>query len=170
MTTDQEATDLAGPGKVIAFHYDLYDSDAQRIESSRNGHPVLCLHGESGVLVALQEAFVGKQSGDEFSITIPCEKAYGRRYPDRIKRLSRKKVDSSKNRMFRTGQLITVNTQQGPSHATIVKVGRFNLDVDTNHPLAGVDLTFDVTIVSVRKATEEERQHGHAHGKGGQEH
>lgn len=160
----------AGPGTVIAFHYDLYNSDAQKIESSRNTEPVLCLHGERGVLLALQDAFVGKVAGDDFSITIPHQKGYGRHYPERRERIARKKIDAGKKQAFRVGQIITLRGDQGPSPATVVKVGKFNLDVDTNHPLAGVDLTFDVSIVSVREATDEEAAHGHAHGVGGHQH
>ena len=130
----------------------------------------MCLYGERGVLLALQDAFVGKTAGDDLSITIPHEKAYGRHYPDRVQRLSRKKIDGGKQQMFRPGQIITVRGEQGPSPATIIKVGKFNLDVDINHPLAGVDLTFDVQIVSVRDAAEEETAHGHAHGVGGHQH
>ncbi|MEQ9565604.1 MAG: peptidylprolyl isomerase, partial [Pseudomonadales bacterium] len=52
----------------------------------------------------------------------------------------------------------------------VVKVGKFNVDLDTNHPLAGVNLSFDVEIVEVRDATEEEIAHGHAHGPGGHHH
>ncbi len=54
--------------------------------------------------------------------------------------------------------------------ASVVKVGKFNVDVDTNHPLAGQDLRFEVTIESVRPATESELAHGHAHGPGGHQH
>ncbi len=161
---------VAGPGTVIAFHYDLYDTKARMIESSRNSQPVLCLHGERGVLLALQDAFVGKTAGDEFSITIPHQKAYGRHYPERLQRISRKRIDAGKKQAFRVGQIITLRGEQGPSPATVVKVGKFNLDVDTNHPLAGVDLTFDVSIESVRAATDEEMAHGHAHGVGGHQH
>lgn len=161
---------VAGPGTVIAFHYDLYDASAQKIESSKSGEPVLCLQGERGVLLALQDAFVGKVAGDDFSITIPHEKAYGRRYPDRKQRLSRKKVDGGKQQTFRPGQVITLRGEHGPSPATVTKVGKFNIDVDANHPLAGVDLTFDVQIVAVRQASAEERAHGHAHGAGGHQH
>ncbi len=160
----------AGPGKVIAFHYDLYDADAKKIESSKSGDPVLCLHGERGVLLALQEAFVGKEPGAQLSVTIPHEKAYGRHYPDRKQRLSRKKIDGGKHRTFRPGQIITLRGENGPSPATIIKVGKFNIDVDVNHPLAGVDLTFDVQIISVRDASDEEQAHGHAHGVGGHQH
>lgn len=160
----------AGPGMVLAFHYDLYDSSAKKIESSKQGDPVLCLHGERGVLLALQDAFVGKLAGDDFSITIPHQKAYGRHYPDRVQRLSRKKIDGGKQQTFRPGQIITLRGEQGPSPATVIKVGKFNVDVDVNHPLAGVDLTFDIQIVSVREATSDEIAHGHAHGAGGHHH
>lgn len=160
----------AGPDKVIAFHYDLYDAQAQKIESSKSGEPVLCLHGERGVLLALQDAFVGKGAGEELTITIPHSKAYGRHYPERKQRLSRKKIDGGKQQTFREGQIITLRGEQGPSPATVLKVGKFNIDVDMNHPLAGVDLTFDVRIVSVRDATDDEKAHGHAHGVGGHQH
>jgi FKBP-type peptidyl-prolyl cis-trans isomerase SlyD len=170
MSTGSSAGDPAGPGKVIAFHYDLYDANAQKIETSREGNPVLCLQGERGVLLALQDAFVGKVAGDEFSITVPHEKAYGRHYPERRQRIARKKIDGGKQQTFRAGQIITLRQPQGPSSAKIVKVGKFTLDIDTNHPLAGVDLRFDVTIVAVRDATDEEHAHGHAHGVGGHQH
>jgi FKBP-type peptidyl-prolyl cis-trans isomerase SlyD len=49
-------------------------------------------------------------------------------------------------------------------------VGRFNVDVDANHPLAGQSLTFDVEVTAVRDATPEERAHGHVHGPGGADH
>lgn len=160
----------AGPRTVVAFHYDLFDSTAKNIESSKQGSPVLCLFGERGVLLALQDAMIGKIAGAEFSITIPHGNAYGRHYPDRVQRLPRKKIDGGKQQTFRPGQIITLRGEQGPSPATVIKVGKFNLDVDTNHPLAGVDLTFDVEIISVRNATDDESAHGHAHGAGGHQH
>jgi FKBP-type peptidyl-prolyl cis-trans isomerase SlyD len=54
--------------------------------------------------------------------------------------------------------------------AVVRKVGRFNVDVDANHPLAGKTLTFDVEVMDVRDATEEESTHGHVHGPGGVHH
>jgi len=53
---------------------------------------------------------------------------------------------------------------------TVLKIGRFNVDVDGNHPLAGVQLTFDVEITDIRDASEDEAKHGHAHGPGGHQH
>ncbi|MBX2882956.1 MAG: FKBP-type peptidyl-prolyl cis-trans isomerase [Granulosicoccus sp.] len=155
---------VGGPGKVIAFHYDLYDEKSHLIESSRQGNPVLCLQGEHGVLLTLQDAFVGKRAGDDFSITVPHEKAYGRYYPNLIQRIARKNIDGGKRQQFRVGQVIKLGNPPHSNPATVIKVGKYVLDVDTNHPLAGQSLLFDVTIVSIRDASESERSDGHAHG------
>jgi FKBP-type peptidyl-prolyl cis-trans isomerase SlyD len=52
----------------------------------------------------------------------------------------------------------------------VVKVDPEEVTVDANHPLAGVELNFDVTVLEVRQATAEEIAHGHAHGAGGHHH
>lgn len=176
-TTEQESaaegavTDLpAGPGTVVSFWYDLYDGSAEKVESHRNGEPVLYLFGEPSMLVALQDVFLGKRAGEDFSVTIPHGKAYGRRYPDRTRRLSRKQFEGGKAHRFRVGEIVNVREQGGHRPATVVKVGKFHIDVDLNHRLAGMDLTFDVSIVSVREASADEVAHGHAHGPGGHQH
>jgi FKBP-type peptidyl-prolyl cis-trans isomerase SlyD len=53
---------------------------------------------------------------------------------------------------------------------TITKAGRHSADIDTNHPLAGQSLTFDIEVMEVRAASAEELAHGHAHGPGGHHH
>ncbi len=63
-----------------------------------------------------------------------------------------------------------INTDQGQRQVTVVKVGKFMATVDTNHPLAGRELTFDIEIIESREATAEEIAHGHVHGKGGHQH
>jgi len=160
----------AGPGTVIAFHYDLYDGSGDKIESSDAGNPILFLYGQNTVLVALQEAFLNRKAHDDFSVTIPAGQAYGRYYPDRKQRIPVKQIDNGKKQKFRVGQVINLQGERGGSPGTIVKVGKFNIDVDANHPLAGKDLTFDVKIVSVREASTDEMAHGHAHGPGGHQH
>ncbi len=63
-----------------------------------------------------------------------------------------------------------VNTEQGQRQVTVVKVGMFKAEVDTNHPLAGKTLSFDIDVIDVRAASNEEIEHGHAHGVGGHHH
>ena len=61
---------------------------------------------------------------------------------------------------------VTVNTKEGQAQGIAVKVGRFNADVDFNHPMAGRSLNFEVEILEVRDASPEEIAHRHAHGAG----
>jgi FKBP-type peptidyl-prolyl cis-trans isomerase SlyD len=50
---------------------------------------------------------------------------------------------------------------------TVVELDENTVKIDANHPLAGIPLTFDVTIKELRNATVEELTHGHIHGPGG---
>ena len=68
------------------------------------------------------------------------------------------------------GQAVKINTEKGPRDVRVLKVGKFNIDVDTNHPLAGLDLSFNIEIADVRDATSEEINHRHVHGPGGHAH
>ncbi|MDA1208157.1 MAG: peptidylprolyl isomerase, partial [Proteobacteria bacterium] len=67
----------------------------------------------------------------------------------------------------KAGDLGRVNTKNGARDARVIKVGRFNVDLDSNHPYAGKTLQFDLTIERVRAATPEEIAHGHSHGGDG---
>ena len=100
--------------------------------------------------------------------TVAPEHAYGPRDPSAVQRVPLKHV-SGKGRPV-AGQMVTVNTREGARHALVVKVGHYNVDLDLNHPLAGKTLLFDIEVVGVRAATEEELAHGHAHGPGGHDH
>jgi len=64
------------------------------------------------------------------------------------------------------GKTINVNTDNGVKPGTIIKLGKFNADVDMNHPLAGKNLHFDVEIINIRAATEEEVSQGRVNGNG----
>ena len=168
MTNGQPAV---GPGQVVGMHYTLYKVDGALVESTQGRDPILFLYGDRNVLAALQTALDGKVIGDNVQVEILHDKAYGRHYPERVQRLPRKRIDKGKQQSFRVGQIINIDLGQGRHQsASVVKVGKFNLDIDTNHPLAGEDLRFDVTIEEVRPATDSEVSHGHAHGPGGHQH
>lgn len=157
--------------KVVTFHYRLSEAgNDEALESSHDRDPLAYLHGRGTILKGLEQALEGKQNGDQVNVSLPPEQAYGPRREDAQQRIPIKHLILGKNKKLRVGQIVAVNTQQGQREATIVKVGRFNVDVDSNHPLAGKTLVFDVEIVDVRDATEEEIAHGHAHGVGGHQH
>lgn len=154
---------------VVQFHYDLVDvGTGEQVESSREHDPIAYLHGHGNMLVGVEDALTGKAAGDEFSITLEAKDAYGERQEDAIQRIPLKHLSGAK--VWKKGMVATVHTDHGVRQVTVVKVGHFNADCDINHPLAGKTLTFNISVVDVRAATEEELAHGHAHGVGGHHH
>jgi FKBP-type peptidyl-prolyl cis-trans isomerase SlyD len=112
---------------------------------------------------------LGKSAGDKFQVTLPPEKAYGKRVENAQHRVPIKHLIKAPKKML-PGQIVYLNTKDGTRNARIIKVGKFNVDVDSNHPFAGQTLSFDVDIIDVRQASREELSHGHAHGAGGHHH
>jgi FKBP-type peptidyl-prolyl cis-trans isomerase SlyD len=159
---------LIADKKVASFHYTLSNERGEQIESSRERQPMTYLHGARNIIPGLEQALTGKAAGEQFQVTIAPADAYGERRSDRLQRIPAKHFRDAKH--LQPGQMVTIQTRQGPLQATVVKVGRFNVDIDTNHPLAGQTLTFDVEVTEVRDATKEEISHGHAHGPGGVDH
>jgi len=154
--------------KAVSFHYTLRNSDGEEMESSREKDPMKYLHGANNIIPGLEEAMEGHEAGDEFSTTIEPEKAYGVRNENNIQRIPLKRLKGIGKVLV--GQVLNLQTNKGQVQVTVLKVGRFNVDVDGNHPLAGQTLTFEVEIMEVRDASEEETQHGHVHGPGGHQH
>jgi len=154
--------------KVVSFHYTLCDEHGKQLESSREGEPMTYLHGTGSIIPGLEKALAGKVAGDTFEINVEPAEAYGERNEDGIQRVPAKHFKQAGR--LKPGQVVVLQTRQGPRQLTVVKVGRFNVDVDTNHPMAGMSLTFDVEVSDVRDATDEEVSHGHVHGPGGIDH
>lgn len=157
---------------VAQFHYTLKDEAGEILESSNSKEPLAYLHGANNTLEGLEKALLGKAAGDKFSVTLQPEEAYGERSEDMVQRVPAKHLHGleGKNAKWKAGMVAVVQTEQGQRQVTVVKVGKFMVTVDINPPLAGKVLTFDIEVVDVRAATDEEVEHGHAHGVGGHQH
>lgn len=153
---------------VVQFNYTLKSEEGDTLDTNVDNAPLAYLHGHNGMLEGIEAALTGKEEGESFSVTLAPEDAYGERKEDMIQRVPVKHLHGAKN--WKAGMMATVHTEQGERQVTIAKVGKFMADVDMNHPLAGLTLIFDLEVVSVRPATEEEIEHGHAHGEGGHHH
>jgi len=153
---------------VVTLHYTLKDNDGNIIDQSDDGS-FLYLHGAMNIIPGLENALTGKSAGDEVSVTVSPEEGYGAKDPERIQEVPKE--------MFENSDEIAVGTQfhaQSPDGgAIVVTVTEVKDDVvviDGNHALAGVDLNFDVKVIEVRQASEEEMAHGHVHGPHGHHH
>lgn len=152
---------------VVSFHYRL-SVGGEQVEDSHNGEPLAYLHGHGNVIPGLELEMAGKSAGERFTATIAPEMAYGRRREDAITRIQMKQV-LTKGRLT-PGMVISINTEHGPRQVRVLKAGKFVVDIDANHPMAGATLSFDIEVVEVRVASAEELAHGHVHGAGGHHH
>jgi FKBP-type peptidyl-prolyl cis-trans isomerase SlyD len=157
---------------VVSFHYRLGEPGKGDLENSHGDDPIVYLHGHHGLLEGLENALQGHKAGEQVSVTLSPEHAYGLISENAIERISINHVikEGKAKGKFKPGMVVHVNSKNGPRTVVVVKVGLKTLDVDTNHPLAGKTLTFTIDIVDVRAASEEEIAHGHVHGAGGHHH
>ena len=159
----------AGKDKVIAIHYTL-TVDGEKVESSHDRNEQLwILLGHGQLIPGLEKALEGHEAGDALQVDVPAAEGYGERQEGQIQRVSKKYFPQA-NRL-KPGMATALQLKEGGQRAvTVHNVGMTAIDVDLNHPMAGKDLHFDVSIGEVRDATEEEIQHGHAHAPGAEAH
>ncbi len=153
--------------KVVQFLYELKDEQQALLESTK-GKPVAYLHGYNNMMAGVENALSGKCVGAKLSVTLTPEEAYGERVEGSLQRVPVKHLQGAKK--WKPGMVATVQTEQGQRQVTVVKIGKFMVTVDSNHPFAGKTLTFDLEVVDIRDASDEEIAHGHAHGVGGHQH
>lgn len=158
--------------KVVAFHYTMTAGDGDVVEESRDGDPIVYLHGHHGLIKGLEKVMEGHAAGDRFTVTVTPEEGYGQPRENAVQRVSKSHITGNAKLKMKLapGMVVQVNTAEGPRAVIVVKVGLKTVDVDSNHPLAGKTLVFEVEIADVRDATQEEIAHGHAHGAGGHAH
>lgn len=156
--------------RVVSFHYTLTRPDGSRIESSRDagGEPATYLHGSGNVIPGLERELAGKQEGDKVQATITAADAYGDYREDLKQRIPAKYLGGAQK--LKAGMQVPLRLDHGEQLVKVLKVGKFSVDIDANHPLAGQTLCFDVEILSVREALPAELEHGHAHGADGHAH
>jgi len=154
---------------VITFHYTLKNSKGTQIESSKNAEPMRALAGMGQIIPALEAEMSTMKKGDKKTVALDAKDAYGEFDESLIVNVPRSELpDNSK---IKEGTQFQSELPDGRHQVfTVTKMTTSDVTMDGNHPLAGQDLVFDVEIVEIRDATEEELQHGHAHGGDGHHH
>ncbi|TRW49591.1 peptidylprolyl isomerase [Aliidiomarina halalkaliphila] len=153
--------------KAVTIHYVVKNSDGVTLDQSSEERPLAFIFGRGMLIPGLENALTGKAAGDELSAEIPAADAYGERHDGLIQTVPRNLFGEQE---VNPGMQFRATTDNGEQSVMVVEVSDETVTVDGNHPLAGVDLTFDVSVVEVRDATEEELAHGHVHGPGGVDH
>jgi len=145
--------------KVAVIHYAVSDSEGTLIDSSYDHEPLSIIHGSGYLIPGLEDALEGHVVGDTFEVSVPPEKGYGERFDDYVQTVPKEMFGDIDN--LEVGAQLRATTDDGEQTVIVVDT----ITVDGNHPLAGIELQFDVEVLEVRDATEDELAHGHVHGE-----
>ena len=149
---------------AVSIHYTLTNDDGEVLDSSIGDEALVYLHGGGNIISGLEKALHGKVAGDKFNVRIPAEDAYGELMEEMVQVISRDMFEGIDK--IEVGMQFHADVSSGSGIVTVVNIEDDDITIDGNHPLAGLALTFDVEVVEVRAATDEEAAHGHIHGAG----
>ena len=149
---------------AVSIHYTLTNDEGEVLDRSIDEEALVYLHGAGNFISGLEQSLVGKVAGDKFKVRIEPEHAYGELSDDMIQVIPREMFEGIDE--IEVGMQFHAEVSHGTGIVTVISLDEKDVTVDGNHPLAGVALTFDVEVLEVRAATEEETHHGHIHGAG----
>ena len=153
---------LIGDNLVVSLQYRLTDDAGSELDSSESSEPLAYLHGAGQLVPGLEKALVGKVEGESLQVRVEPAEGYGEVVPDLVQIVESEAFEGVDS--LEVGMEFEAEAPDGSVHHIVVtEVEGDDVTIDGNHPLAGMALNFDVQILGVREATEEEVSHGHAH-------
>jgi len=155
-------------GSVVEIHYTLTDDKGEVLDSSQGDDPLPYLQGAENIVPGLERAMLGRKVGDKFKVDVAAEDGYGLREGPGAQAVPRSSFPDDVEIV--PGMEFVAEDAGEELVLWVTKVTDSEVFVDQNHPLAGMSLHFQVEVVSVREATEEEKEHGHPHGPDGHGH
>jgi len=149
-------------GLVVSMEYTLR-VDGKVVDSSAGGDPLEYLHGVGNIIPGLEREVDGMAVGESKNVTVSVEDGYGEVDEEAFMEAPRSEFPT--DMPMNPGVEMELTGPEGqPMYARIESVEGETVLLNMNHPLAGKELHFDVKVVNLRDATDEEMDHGHAHG------
>jgi FKBP-type peptidyl-prolyl cis-trans isomerase SlyD len=147
--------------KVVSIHYILTSSRGDLLDKSGES-PLPYLHGHGTIVPGLERQIEGRTAGDKFRAVLAPEEGYGEKLPDAQRQVPRHVFP--KEAAIVPGKRFAAPGPDGTMVPLwVADASDEQVTIDLNHPLAGETLTFEVEVVAIRDATDQELRHGHAH-------
>ncbi len=148
-------------GQVVTMEYTLR-VDGETIDTSEGYKPIEFLQGAGSIIPGLERELYGMKVGESKEVSVQAKDGYGEIDPAAFVSVPREQFPP--NIRLEVGVALSVHDNNGnPMHATIHEVNEEDVKLNFNHPLAGKDLLFSVTIAGLRQASEDELAHKHIH-------
>ncbi len=152
--------DVVDAKKVVGIEYVMSLDDGEIIDSTQ-GSPFVFLYGVGEIFPKLEEAMKGMQVGEEKDVVLEPDDAFGDYDPEAVQVIPQAYFGDEEPIV---GMQYYAHFEEGNEIPFFVKdVKDGNVTIDFNHPLAGKKIHFHIKVVSVRDASPEELDHGHAH-------
>jgi len=146
---------------VVTLDYKLIVED-EMLESTENGEPIKFIQGIGQIIPGLENALYGLKIGDQKTVVIQPEDAYGEYDPESLQEAN--KEEFSEEVPLDVGTFLDLEDDEGDFlSAQIVAAEEDTVTLDFNHPLAGKTLTFEITLTDLRPASKEELDHEYVH-------
>jgi FKBP-type peptidyl-prolyl cis-trans isomerase SlyD len=155
---------------VVRVHYTGTLPDTGEVfDSSEGKDPLTFLVGHKKMIAGFEEEMMGAKIGERREFTLEPERAYGHALDELILEFPKSEFShlESSGVQLEIGMQLVAQTFEGPAPFIVRALGDDSITADFNHAMAGKTLQFSVEVVDVRAATDEEVDHGHAHGPGG---
>ena len=151
---------------VITLEFKVYDNDTNELlEDTKEVGPFFYIHGEGQFVPKVEEILEGKEKGFSTTIMISSEEEYGEYDEELIEEM--KKEDFVEFDDIYEGMEFIADMDDGTEQQYVItSIEDDIVTADGNHPFAGKNLRFEVQVTGIRKATEEELEHGHVHFQG----
>lgn len=135
-------------GNTVVVHYVGTLVDGTEFDRSPSDSPLVFQAGQGQMIPGFEQAVLGCEKGDSFTVTIPAAQAYGEHNEELLFPVPLDQVPD--NLTPEPGMTLHVTTDQGELEVIVVAVDDEKIILDANHPLAGQNLTFALNIVDVR--------------------
>jgi len=153
--------------KIASLAYTLKNDNGDILDKADENDPFLYMHGAGGIIKGLENALNEKEVNDSFHIIVAPDEAYGERDEKLTESVPRTMFEGIPDEEMVAGAQFHAQTPQGNQVITVASIDGDTVNIDANHPLAGQTLHFDVAVLDIREATEDEIAHGHPHVEGG---
>lgn len=153
---------------VVSLAYQVRTKDGVLVDEATAVAPLEYLHGAGNLIKGLEDALEGRQAGDKFDVEVASNNAYGDYNDNLVQQVPRDVFVGVDD--LEVGMRFLADTEHGPVPVEITAIDGDKVTVDGNHMLAGQDLKFNVEVINVREATDQELAHGHVHGAHGHDH
>ncbi len=151
--------------KVVSVIYTLTDDQGTLLDTNKGQEALDFIQGHGMMIPGFEKALEGAAEGQTLSFTVSPAEGYGESNDDFIIEVPRTAFPEDEE--VQVGWQVTGTTPDGQMQAfRVLAVSDETIKLDANHPLAGKNLNFEVEIVGLRDATEQELAHGHVHADG----